>query len=101
MPSSTGGAQISLPRGRAGGVGLSSRLGDEAYRLVEQTSDLLRSPSDAADALAEIGEAQAMGPVLCRRGYDYGNFLELLHDRGILELSSDISCVCGLFFVRK
>jgi len=93
-------SDLSLPSGRAGILQLSAATPDQLLDAVSSGAGLLRSPSEAAEAIAEAGITPATDPAFARRPRLRGSFLHQLFVKGVIEVGPSCA-VAGTFFVRK
>ena len=92
---------VSLPREGAGRVPLLSILPPRLQAQLVDPHSILRDPCERDPMLEALGGAQAMDPILARRGFLYGTFLGELHKCGIIEATAASQAVAGIFFVKR
>ncbi|CAK0898689.1 unnamed protein product, partial [Prorocentrum cordatum] len=94
---------MALPRAAAGRVRLADVLPPHLQSLLCNSSQMLREPEARNFALGEAPRVCAMGPVLQRHGYQYGECLSELLSAGIIEPAAEDSIIerAGIFFVPK
>jgi len=91
---------LSLPAGRAGVLPLVDAVPDHLHEAVSSGLGLLRSPSEAAEAVKGAGFVPASEPSFARRPRLRGSFLHKLYLKGVIEVGT-CRAVAGTFFVRK